>query len=166
MAAWFALIFAAAADSFFLSGWLFLGTAVMGTAIPLFATQTVSILEVAVCCAVGSFLGSFSSFMSGRQLKRVPFVERQLKKKAVAKVENKIAAAPSLLTAVFLGKFVGYLRPFYSLVIGTSPVSIAKYARAEAAASICWSTTWSIVLYLGVETFGDFLDLVGRIVSG
>ena len=155
-----ALIISAATDAFFITGWIWLGTAVMATATPLYAADIVSIIDVATFCALGSFIGSTASFLAGRLLGHTRLISSFLQRGRVKTVSSRLKKSDSLAVVVFTGKFVGLLRPFYALILGANRSHFTSYLALEFLASVAWSLVWSTVLYLGVETISELLNII------
>jgi len=160
MIEYFSLSVAAAMDSFFLTGWFFLGTAVMAVALPIYGLGEVPIGSIFLFCAVGSFVGSATSFLFGKHLSHLAIAEKFLERPSFKEAASRIEKSSSTLTIVFLGKFIGVIRPFYAIALGVSGAKTFVYMLAELLASIIWSLVWSTVLYLGAETLSEAVRLL------
>jgi membrane protein DedA with SNARE-associated domain len=139
-------------DAFFLTGLVFYGVVLMGTAATLHAMGEITTLELMAAAFLGSTIGSIINFYIGHFFGHVKIVKRFTQGDKVAVVKKRLAQ-DGLFWTMALGKFIGIFRPLYALILGVLHTNQRRFLCYEIFLALLWTIFWTMVLLFGEEIF-------------
>ena len=139
-------------DAFFLTGLVFYGIFLMGTAATLYALQKISATELFVASFLGSLLGSVINFYLGHFFGHVRFFKKFTDGTKVAYIKKRLADDGLFYTMAF-GKFIGIFRPLYALILGVLHTDQKRFLMFEILLAFMWTTFWLLILLFGKEIY-------------
>lgn len=122
----------------------------------------VSLLAVIVVVVVCAVVGDSVGYVVGRR-----FGTRILESPRLAKRQARITKAQDNLarrggSAVFLGRFVAFLRAVMPALAGTARMPFGRFLTYNAAGGIVWGTGFVVLGYLAGNSYATIAKTVGR----
>ncbi len=141
---------AAAVDVFFLTGMWFSGTFLLVVIGTIYTRGDATFWLIVPVIFIFTVLTNYGNFLLGRHGSHLPLIAKQLQKPRAQAVRDKLQSLTprSLFVTMFIGRFVGVIRPLYGLVLGASHVSPLRFFINEVILSAAWTIGWSTFVYL------------------
>ena len=142
-------MFAAAfLDAFFATGLIFYGMMFFATAGALHATGKITTIELTIVTYLGSVIANYLNFYIGYFFGKAPFIRDFIAGERAQRARDCLEKR-GLFIYMTIGRFVGFLRPVYAILIGTLHVDRRKFMLYELIIAIPWTLFWVSVLLFG-----------------
>lgn len=156
---WTILVILAAAwlDTFVFSGYIFYGFALLASASVLYATGSLTLIELLLGAYIGTTLSSTLNFYLGRFGKSLPYIQSVLERETAQRIHQQLHKR-SLFLIMLVSRFITLLRPSYGLVLGAFSIPPRTFIIYELIVAALWVGLWSTVMVLGEDITVTILD--------
>jgi membrane protein DedA with SNARE-associated domain len=136
----YALMFVIAfGEAFIFTGFVIPGTVLLMMAGGLSAQGSFNVFDILMLSSIGAIIGDGVSYEMGRRgkhwIERSAFLKRQLER-----------AEPFFLRhqtkSIFMGRFIGWVRPLVPFIAGTMQMKRKKYYLASVLSAIAWAVVF------------------------
>jgi undecaprenyl-diphosphatase len=111
------------------------------------------LLPILLAGAAGCFVGDMVSFFLGRRVKGDVANHWPFTRYPIWLTSTKSLFQRRGISAIFISKFVGPLRPVVPFVAGATHMRSMPFAIASCTSSVIWSMTFLVPSYYGVKLF-------------
>lgn len=146
------ILIAAFLDTFFLSGLLLYGAAMMSTVGMLHTSGMITTPQLILAAYIGTTLSNYVNFGIGYYFGQYRFVAKRLQSKRMDAVRRRLETH-GLFWGMCAARFIAVTRPVYSIVLGGMHTNWRIFILYEALIALVWVLFWLVILLFGEEIY-------------
>lgn len=151
------ILIAAFLDVFFITGYLLYGFAMAGSVAMMYSSGMISAEVLITSAFIGTYTGNLTNFAIGHFFSECAFIRKHLKLKQIDKTRQ-LLKEQRLFVFMAICRSITFIRPAYSLLLGTLGIKKRKFIFYEAIIAFCWVTFWVLVIIFGESFISNYLS--------